>query len=215
MSRNLLVVLLGVIVTLSFSMIGLAQEYWRWNNFTAQEERFKYEIISYSFEWDWQTGEEVRVETRQFQTMDLRKIDDEVTEVTMGYTYNVPSNQLGEQLSFMGGMFSMPFLMGGGDWFGEFIMLGLFASDLELEVGNSMQTFDGSRIRVVEKQTVAGIEGYFWTKHRRDTDDGGNRIDILTSEWVVAPDVGWPLLVRVFQDDQVVYSMELVEYYRN
>ncbi len=103
----------------------------------------------------------------------------------------------------------------GGEWIGEFMMLGWFAADLELEVGSSMQTFDGSRIRVLEKRTVAGVEGYLCTKSLRSEDEAGNRVDILTPKWVIAPKVGWPLLVRIYQDDEVKYVMELVEYSRN
>ncbi|NMB02462.1 MAG: hypothetical protein GX971_13255 [Firmicutes bacterium] len=214
MIRKSLLMALVVVVLLSSSMVVFAQEYWAWNTFNAQEERFKYEVVSRTSEWDYEVGEEVWIENRQYQTLELRRIDDSTYEVTTGYTFNLPSDELGDKLSFMGGTIGLSMLFGAGDWFGELMMLGFFASDLELEVGNSMQTFDGSRIKVVEKMTVAGVDGYFATKHRRDTDESGGRVDILTSEWVFAPDVGWPLLVRIYEEDQVVYSMELVEYSR-
>ena len=149
---------------------------------------------------------------KQFQTVELAKLDDETTELTMAYTYYVSQEEIADQLGLMG--FGMNWIMGGGNWIGEFMMLGFFASDLELEVGNTMQMFDGSRIRVVEKQTVAGVEGYLCRKSVREEDEDGNRIEILTSEWVIAPNVGWPLAVKVYEDDEVVYIMELVEYSR-
>lgn len=213
MLRKVLVMLLAVVLALSWNMAAFAQEYWAFNKFTAQEERFKYEIVSRTQEWDYDAGEEVWKESRQFQTLELKSLGD-TTEVTLANTYHLPTEELGDHLNFMGGMFNLSFLLGGGDWFGELLLLGLFATDLELEVGNSMQTFDGSRLRVVEKQTVAGVEGYFFTKQIRETDEDGNRVDILTSEWVVAPDVGWPLLLRIYYEGEVVYSMELVEYDR-
>ena len=213
MVRKLLCIVLALVIVLSFSSLGFAQEYWSWNTFTAQYERFKYEIISYSSYWDYEVGEDVPVETRQVQVMELRQMDEETTEVTVSYAYDVPTVELGDALSMMG--LGMAWATGGGEWIGEFMMLGFFAADLELEVGSSMQVFDGSRIRVVEKQTVAGVEGYFCTKTVRGEDGSGNRVDVLTSEWVIAPNVGWPLLVRVYQGDQVKYVMELVEYARN
>ncbi len=32
------------------------------------------------------------------------------------------------------------------------------------------------------------------------------------SEWIIAPNVGWPLLLRIYKDGMTVYTMELVEY---
>lgn len=212
MVRKSLFMVLAVVVVLSFSSLGFAQELWAWNTFTAQYERFKYEITSYSSYYDYETGEDVPLETHQIQEIELRQKDDETTEISMSYTYDVAREKLADELSLMG--MGMAWATGGGEWIGEFMMLGFFAIDLELEVGSSMQVFDGSRIRVVEKQTVAGVEGYFCTKSVRGEDAAGNRVDTVTSEWVIAPNVGWPLQVRVYQDGQVKYVMELVEYDR-
>ena len=212
MFRKSLIIVFALVVVFSFSSLGLAQEYWDWNKFDAQYEKFTYEITSYTTQWDWEIGEDVPVEVKQLQTVELERLDEETTELTMAYTYHVSQEELAEQLGLMG--FNMSWIMGGGEWLGQFMLLGFFASDLELEVGNSMQVFDGSRVRVVEKQTVAGVEGYLCRKTVREEDEEGNRIEILNSEWVIAPKVGWPLLVRVYRDDQVVYVMELVEYSR-
>ena len=51
-------------------------------------------------------------------------------------------------------------------------------------------------------------------RFRRETDEEGNRVDILTSEWVIAPNVGWPLDVKIYQEDKLVYQMTLKEYER-
>lgn len=212
MVRKSLFMVLAVVVVLSFSSLGFAQEYWDWNQFTAQYERFKYEITAYSSSYDYDTGEDVSLETHQIQEIELRQKGDETMEVTMSYTYDVAQEKLADELSLMG--LGMAWATAGGEWLGEFMMLGFFAADLEFEVGSTMQVFDGSRIRVVEKQTVAGVEGYFCTKSIRGEDEAGNRVDTLTSEWVIAPNVGWPLLVRVYQEGQVKYVMELVDYER-
>lgn len=211
MGRKSLLIVLALVVVLSFSTFVFAQEYWAYNSFTAQYERLKYKIVSYDYVDDYDTGESVLVETTQYQAMELRKIDEDTTEVTMAYTNFLSPKEVEENLAFMGGLFS--FAMGGGEAFGELMFLGFFTQDLELEVGNNMQLFDGSRIKVVEKQTVAGVEGYFCTKSIREERDG-KRVDVLTSELVIAPDVGWPLLIRVYKDEEVRYVMELVEYSR-
>ncbi|HHT91740.1 MAG: hypothetical protein QM451_02330 [Bacillota bacterium] len=215
MARRTFLVVFGFVVVLACSSLVFAQDYWQLNKFTADNEKFKYEVTSYTKQWDYDVDDYVVQETRQIQLLELRKIDDETTEVTVGNTYNLPTDQLGDQLSFMGMGMGLSMLMSGGDWFGELMLLGMFAVDLELEVGSSMQMFDGSRIRIVEKQTVAGVEGYFCTKSVREEDEAGNRVDRLTSEWVLAPDVGWPLLIRVYDDGDVTYVMELIEYSRN
>ncbi|HHT69171.1 MAG TPA: hypothetical protein GXZ85_07950 [Firmicutes bacterium] len=210
MVRKSLIIVIGLLVVLSLSSLACAQDVWAWNQFTKPYELFKYQITQYTSSWDYEVGEDVLKETRQLQTVELRQVDDETTEVTIANTYDVPTNRLSDELSVMG--MGLGWAMGAAEWVGEFMILGLFGTELELEVGSSMQTFDGSRIRVVEKQTVAGVEGYFCTKSRREDDGSGNRVDILTTELVIAPDVGWPLLVRVYKDDQVRYIMELVEY---
>ncbi|HBG00873.1 MAG TPA: hypothetical protein DDW87_04785 [Firmicutes bacterium] len=214
MARKSLLVVLGLVVALACSSLVFAQEYWEFNKFTADKESFKYEITSYSEQWDYELGEDVLRETRQTQTLGLRRVDDYTTEVTVGYTSDVPTSGLGEQLSLlaMGMGMSLPT---GGEWLGELMSLTLFAVEMELEEGSNIQMFDGSRFRVVEKRTVAGVEGYYCTKSTREQDEAGNRVDKLTSEWILAPGVGWPLLVRVYNDGEVTYVMELVEYSRD
>ena len=76
-----------------------------------------------------------------------------------------------------------------------------------------MQTFDGSRLRVVEEQTVAGVKGYLIRKFVRETDDDGNRVDITTQSGS-SPNVGWPPQLIMYQDGEVVSQMTLVEYER-
>ena len=213
MRKILLGTLLAVVV---FAVSGFvsAQDLWQWNSFTADYERFYYEIVSITTEWDYDSYEDVQVENRYYQLLELKRSGDGWVEVTQGYSYMVPQNELADQLSFMGGMFGLPMFLGGGEWLAEWMFLSMFAMDLELEVGNTMQLFDGSRVRVLDEETVAGVRGYIVRKFYRDTDEDGNRIDILTSEWVLAPNVGWPLRVNVYQDGEVVYSMTLLEYVR-
>jgi len=213
MSRKLPIVVLSVVVVLSCSMLAWAQDLWNYNVFPYDYEKFVYEVINYTKSWDWDTDEEIITEKKSIQVTELRKLDGENHEVTQSFTNVMESEKLFNELSFLGGLSGLSLLMS-GDWFAEMMFVGLWAADLDLEVGNTMQTFDGSRVRVVEEQTVAGVKGYLVRKSIRETDDGGNRVDILTSEWVIAPNVGWPLKLVMYSEGEVVSSMTLIEYER-
>ncbi|MGB3993986.1 MAG: hypothetical protein WBM10_06080 [Limnochordia bacterium] len=213
MIRKLMVVSVAVCVLLSFSTLAWAQDYWNYNVFPYNYERFVYEVTTYGTAWDWDIGEEVVVETKMQQFLEIRKLDEENAEVTQGQTQVYSYEDLGEAISFMGGLGGLA-MLSGGPWFGELMFLGMWAADLELEVGNNMQLFDGSRVRVVDEQTVAGVRGYLVRKFVRETDEEGNRQDITTSEWVIAPNVGWPLSLTMYEDGEVSYEMVLVEYER-
>lgn len=215
MVRKSLMVVLSLILVLAGSVPLFAQEYWQFGKFTADYERFRYQITSYSTEWDWALGEDVIVESTQYQLIELKKIDEENTELTLASTYTLPSENVKDELSFMGLSGLGAFLAGGGGWMSEFMLLSWFGGELELELGTTTQMFDGSRMRVVEKRTVAGVEGYYLTKSIREEGEAGNRVDILVSEWVIAPSVGWPLYLKTYEDGQVTFVMELVEYARN
>ncbi|HBG08930.1 MAG: hypothetical protein ACOX46_00985 [Limnochordia bacterium] len=213
MSRKLPIVVLSVVVVLSCSMLAWAQDLWNYNVFPYDYEKFVYEVINYTKSWDWDTDEEIITEKKSIQVTELRKLDGENHEVTQSFTNVMESEKLFNELSFLGGLSGLSLLMS-GDWFAEMMFVGLWAADLDLEVGNTMQTFDGSRVRVVEEQTVAGVKGYLVRKSIRETDDEGNRVDILTSEWVIAPNVGWPLKLVMYSEGEVVSSMTLIEYER-
>jgi hypothetical protein len=215
MIRRLTMLVLSVVVVLSLGLAAGAQEFWNYNVFPYQYERFRYEVVNYRTEWDWELEEDVVVENKQYQFLELRRVDDQTMEVTQGSTQLMPMEGLSDNLTFLGGLMGLSALMSGGDWFGELWLLGMWAADLELEVGNNMQMFDGSRVRVVEETSVAGVRGYLLRKFVRETDESGNRVDITKSEWVVAPDVGWPLALTMFSEEgDVVYRMTLVEYER-
>ncbi len=213
MSRKLPIVVLSVVVVLSCSMLAWAQDLWNYNVFPYDYEKFVYEVINYTKSWDWDTDEEIITEKKSIQVTELRKLDGENHEVTQSFTNVMESEKLFNELSFLGGLSGLSLLMS-GDWFADMMFVGLWAADLDLEVGNTMQTFDGSRVRVVEEQTVAGVKGYLVRKSIRETDDEGNRVDILTSEWVIAPNVGWPLKLVMYSEGEVVSSMTLIEYER-
>ena len=167
MSRKLPIVVLSVVVVLSCSMLAWAQDLWNYNVFPYDYEKFVYEVINYTKSWDWDTDEEIITEKKSIQVTELRKLDGENHEVTQSFTNVMESEKLFNELSFLGGLSGLSLLMS-GDWFAEMMFVGLWAADLDLEVGNTMQTFDGSRVRVVEEQTVAGVKGYLVRKSTGD-----------------------------------------------
>lgn len=213
MIRRKMLFTVVVMALLTVSAPVWAQDVWQFNVFSADYEKFVYEVVSYGQSWDWELGEEVLLETSYLESWTLRKVGDEL-EITMGVTYSLPADSAQEELGFLTGIYSTPLFMGDGKWMAEYIMLNMFASGLEFEVGNSMQLFDGSRVRVVSEQTVAGVKGYLVERFVRETDEAGNRIDTVTSQWLVAPKVGWPLGVTVFDNGEATFRKILVEYER-
>lgn len=53
MFRKTTVMLLVVALVLLGSTVVLAQEYWAWNQFNTAGEKFKYEIVIRSLQWDY------------------------------------------------------------------------------------------------------------------------------------------------------------------
>ena len=64
MVRKSLFIVLSAVVVLSVSVVGWAQDVWKWNEFNADYERFYYESVTYTSSWDWELGEEVEIEGR-------------------------------------------------------------------------------------------------------------------------------------------------------
>jgi len=185
---------------------------WQWNPFTKDYEKLYYEIRNYALTYDYDTGNEVFVESKNYQLLEVKKLGDGEFEVTQAVTSIMNEKEI-EGLSFLGGGFSaLASILSGGSLFSEMMMMGLFASELEFEVGNTMQTWDGSRLRVVEETSVAGVDGYLVRKMIRKEDEQGRR-EIVVSEWIINPEVGWPLALKVFDEQgNVLYDMRLVEY---
>ena len=79
--KSLLGILIAAVV---FVLSGAvyAQDLWQSNRFTADYERFYYEIVSNTTEWDYDLFEEVKVENRFNQLLELKKADDGLVEVT-------------------------------------------------------------------------------------------------------------------------------------
>jgi hypothetical protein len=202
-----------VLVVLSVSTIGWAQDLWKFNEFSASFERFLYEVVSLEEMWDEELFEDVFQEILYYEQWELLTDDDEL-EVTMGYRYWLPLDEAKESMTFLGSAWDSTSMWNEFAGLGEYTWLSMAASDFELEVGNTMQLFDGSRITVVGEQTVAGLQGYLIRKYIRDADENGNRIDIVTSEWVIAPDVGLPLAVTLYEYGEAFFSKTLVEYER-
>lgn len=211
MVHKSLSVVFVVLVVLSLAGVGSAQELWKFNDFSAAYERFLYEVVSWEGVWDQGLADEVISEITFYEHWELG-VSQRGMEVSMGYRYWLPLEEADTTLTFMGAALSSLPIRKEPEGLAEYMLLGLSASDLELEVGNTIQLFDGSRVRVVEEETVAGIQGYLLRKSISDTDEAGNKVDVVTSEWVIAPDIAWPLAVRLYQDGELFFQKTLVEY---
>lgn len=92
------------------------------------------------------------------------------------------------------------------------LMLGhpLFSSmvgEMELKVGEKMSFFGAGRAEVVGKEKVAGVEGFVCHLFMKQ-DDGEQKV----AELVVNPDLPLPLRSRTFEDGELRFEMELIEY---
>ncbi len=159
MGRKLLYISFILVVVLSLGASVFAQEYWEVNRFTQQQEILKYKITSLglSSEWDWETAEETITEIVkvQYLALEVSKVDEQTIEVITSYTNYYSPQNLQDKISLLGGLFTT--MITNAEAFGELMMMGFFAEQLELEVGNNVLLFDGSRIKVGGKQKLAGV----------------------------------------------------------
>lgn len=213
--KSMLTAVVVVLAVLSLSALCWAQDVWNFNKFTADYERLLYEIVTWEETWDYELDEEVVNEIKYYEQWEFRAQGDGSVEVTMGYRYWVPSDKMQDQMTFIGATWTSPTAWGESLGLGEYMWISMVAADLELEEGNNMQLFDGSRLRVMEETTVAGIKGFLLRKFFRETDESGNRNDVVTSEWVIAPDIGWPLSFTMYEDGEKVFQKVLFEYEKN
>jgi hypothetical protein len=202
-----------VLTLLSVCTVGWAQEVWRFNEFTASYERFLHEAVSWDEVFDWDLLEDVIQETVFYEQWELAAGDEEM-EVTMGYRYWLPLDYVKQDMTFLGAAWDSPSIWKEAEGMEEYKSLSLVAEDLELEVGNTMQLLDGSRLSIVGEETVAGLKGYLVRMFIRETDEDGNTVETVTSEWVIAPEIAWPLAVTLYEDGEVSYRKTLVEYER-
>ena len=213
MIRKAILVTVFAFALLSVSVFGSAQNLWRLNEFTAAYERLLYELVSYDEMWDEGLEEFIEKENVYYEQWEM-VADDGRLEVTMGYRYWLPREHVKQDMSFMGALLKAPSFLREDQAMADYTWIALAAEDLDLEVGNTMQLFDWSRVRVVGERTVAGITGYLLNKFDRETDEHGNMVEIVTSEWVIAPNVGWPLAVTLYRHGEPYYSKTLIEYER-
>jgi len=86
-------------------------------------------------------------------------------------------------------------------------MFGGLIGEMELEVGEKMSFFGMGKAVVTKKETVGGIEGYVCELYMKQ-DEGERKV----AELVVHPDLAFPLRSRVYDEDQLQFQMELLEY---
>ena len=92
------------------------------------------------------------------------------------------------------------------------LMIGhpLFATmigEMELEVGEKLSFFGAGKAHVVDKVTVAGVEGFRCELFMKD-----GEAEKRVAEVVVNPDLAFPLRSRTFDGEAISLEMELLEY---
>lgn len=216
-------------------------QYWSYRVFPRQWEKFVYAITTITptyDEWAWLLEEDwgdlsdeewnayweehqdeeaweqfsiKLVEETIYHEFEVWRRDEQTVEITTAYRYTMPIWELQNPVDLFGGFFGPQLVLLGGGWVSQMLMISVFTADLRLEVGNSIETQDGW-IYVAGQRTVAGLEGFVCQSFRWELVGPDEFEAIMTSEWVLAPDVGLPLSGRIYDGDFLVYFMELREY---
>ena len=86
-------------------------------------------------------------------------------------------------------------------------MFGTLLSQMDLVVGEKMSFFGAGYAKVVKRETVAGVEGFLCELYGKQDEK-----DVKVAELVVHPDLSLPLRSRTYQDGELRFEMELLEY---
>ena len=215
---------------------------WQYRTFPWTSERFVFSITTFTpvyDEWYWLLEEDwgelsdeeweahwddlneedgplftVRYEQETiYHEFEVGRNDENTVDIRTGYRYTLPRWELENPVDLFGGFFGPQLVLVGGGWVGELQKLSSAAMELRLAVGNSVETADGWLVVVDETRTV-GVDGFVCHAYRWEMDENGELEAVLTSEWILSPDVGLPLSGRVYEGDVLVFSLELVEYDR-
>ena len=221
MGNRKLVVLFLVVILGIVSTGVMAGEYWKFGEFHKDREFFKYRITTYQYERNNSEDDTVyELENEEvifYQLIITRKNDD---LVNISYSYQ--KDYTGEEFESQDSSEKLMLLSSGNlsnigtvGWItSNIIILSSQAENLELEVGSSMSTWTGGKIKITDKKRLAGVEGYVCDYLDVSKNEDGDRISKKTMEWIINPVIGLPISIKTFdpQMEKIIRSMELVDY---
>jgi hypothetical protein len=187
-----------LIVLMSLGMASQAQN-WEPYNFKG-DEMYTFKII-YDEDGDGKTA---------IYSIDIKSTGEKnatgehMHEVTYTTSAVIPENELGEQTAFgfwsaYGMSLSFVFLNP---------MYTMMFTQMEFEVGEKMSFFGAGKAEITGKERVGNREGYVCKYIQNDGDEG----EQLVGEWVIDPELAFPLKSVTYDGEEVQSHIELVEY---
>lgn len=191
-------ILLLFTFAITVTMITNAQG-WEPYNFSGDE---KYEFEITYFENDGPKTGFYGIEINS-----TSKTDDEgekLYEVIYTNKGFIPESELGEQTAFgfwssYGMSLSFLFLNP---------MYTMLFQQMEFEVGEKMSFFGAGKAEITGKESIAGRNGYVCKYFQKDEEKG----DILVGEWVIDPELAFPLRSVMYDGDVEQSKIELINY---
>jgi hypothetical protein len=125
----------------------------------------------------------------------------EVIYTTKGF---IPESELGQQTAFgYWGAYGMSL---------SFVFLNpmymMMFQQMEFEVGEKMSFFGAGKAEITGKENIAGRNGYVCKYYQKDDEKG----DVLMGEWVIDPDLGFPLRSIMYDDGEIQSEILLLNY---
>jgi hypothetical protein len=218
LKRSIVASLLIMLFIGLFFAEATAEETWAPLEFLRDKEFFRFKITTYEKTYDYSDDEEKEIIKSKvyYYEFSVDNTGEKSSTYSYKYEWNVEKEESKRKDSYgyydsevfsqmMGGLFLSPIT--------EVMASAIFLTDADIEVGATITTFIGDRIKITGKEKVCDIEGYVCKFQRATEDDRGKKVYVDKAEWVIAPDVGFPLRVKNFKDDgQIAYEIELVEY---
>ena len=216
--------LVGVLLILILGIVStgvMAGEYWRFGEFNQDKELFKYKITTYQYERNNNEDNkeyEIKNKVVIFYELIITRKENDLVNISYQYQKDYTNEEFGSQDSSEKLM-----LLSSGNlanvgtvgWVSSnVIILSSQAENLELEVGSSMSTWTGGKIKISGKKRLAGVEGYVCDYLDVSKNKDGDRVSNKTMEWIINPEIGLPLCIKTYDPrmKKIIRSMELVNY---
>jgi len=195
-TKILTLITTALLITLSSNSQG-----WEPYNFSG-DEKYEFEITYYDNN-DVTTGY-YGIEMKS--TGDTDKNGEKLYEVTYTNKGLIPESELGEQTAFgfwssYGMSLSFVFLNP---------MYAMLFQQMEFEVGEKMSFFGAGKAEITGKESIAGRNGYACKYFQKDEEKG----DVLVGEWVIDPELAFPLKSIMYDDDEIQSEIILTNYTR-
>jgi hypothetical protein len=193
-TKTLTLVTAALLIALSTNSQG-----WEPYNFNG-DEKYEFEITYYD-------NNEATTGYYGIEMKSTGKTDEngeKLYEVVYTNKGMIPESELGEQTAFgfwssYGMSLSFVFLNP---------MYTMLFQQMEFEVGEKMSFFGAGKAEITGKETIAGRNGYVCKYFQKDEEKG----DVLVGEWVIDPELGFPLKSIMYDEDEIQSKIELTNY---